>query len=126
MAPRQIHDVRKRRPLSPDRRQRLDDIKRAMRLQIALAELHEMLGVTSLGSGGAVDLMGGGFALGAGAHDRRRGADRRVLPIEVTAAEALLGDLRPRRVGWRALAARRMLVSWLRRSSNSTATSSGS
>jgi hypothetical protein len=29
MAPRQIHDVRKRRPLSPEGRQRVDDIKRA-------------------------------------------------------------------------------------------------
>jgi hypothetical protein len=45
MAPRQIHDVRKRRPLSPDGRQRVDDIKRAMGLQIALASSTRCVGL---------------------------------------------------------------------------------
>lgn len=46
MATRHINDIRKRRPLSPEGRKRVDDIKRAMRLEIALAELREMRGVT--------------------------------------------------------------------------------
>jgi hypothetical protein len=46
MPTRHIDDIRKRRPLSPEGRKRVDDIKRAMRLEIALAELREMRGVT--------------------------------------------------------------------------------
>ncbi len=46
MATRRIDDIRKRRPLSPEGRKRVDDITRAMELEIALAELREMRGVT--------------------------------------------------------------------------------
>jgi DNA-binding XRE family transcriptional regulator len=46
MATRRIDDIRKRRPLSPEGRKHVDDIKRAMQLEIALAELREMRGVT--------------------------------------------------------------------------------
>ena len=46
MATRPIDDIRKRRPLSPEGRARVDQIKRAMQLEIALAELREMRGAT--------------------------------------------------------------------------------
>jgi len=46
MATRHIDDIRKRRPLSPDGHQRVEEIKRAMQLEIALAELREMRGAT--------------------------------------------------------------------------------
>jgi DNA-binding XRE family transcriptional regulator len=46
MATRHIDDIRKRRSLSSVGRKRVDDIKRAMQLEIALAELREMRGVT--------------------------------------------------------------------------------
>jgi DNA-binding XRE family transcriptional regulator len=43
---RHIDEIRKRRPLSPDARKRVDTIKRAMQLEIALSELREMRGVS--------------------------------------------------------------------------------
>lgn len=43
---RNINQVRKRRPLSDDGRRRVDVIKRAMQLEIALAELREMRGIS--------------------------------------------------------------------------------
>jgi DNA-binding XRE family transcriptional regulator len=46
MATRHIDDIRKRRPLSSDGHQRVEEIKRAMQLEIALAELREMRGAT--------------------------------------------------------------------------------
>jgi transcriptional regulator with XRE-family HTH domain len=41
-----LDDIRKRRPLTPEARQRVEKIKRAMRLEIALAELRERRGVS--------------------------------------------------------------------------------
>ena len=41
-----LTDIRRRRPLDPDARQRVDTIKRAMRLEVALSELREMRGVS--------------------------------------------------------------------------------
>jgi transcriptional regulator len=46
MASRSLKDIRAKRPLSPDARKRVDDIKRAMQLEIALAELRELRGAT--------------------------------------------------------------------------------
>jgi DNA-binding XRE family transcriptional regulator len=39
-----LNDIRAKRPLSPDARKRVEDIKRAMQLEIALAELRELRG----------------------------------------------------------------------------------
>ncbi len=44
MATRPIDEIRKRRPLTPERRARVDQIKRAMQLEIALAELRRSQG----------------------------------------------------------------------------------
>ena len=41
-----LDDIRKRRPLDADARKRVDTIKRAMRLEVALSELREMRGVS--------------------------------------------------------------------------------
>ncbi len=41
-----LDDVRRRRPLDPDARKRVDTIKRAMRLEVALSELREMRGIS--------------------------------------------------------------------------------
>jgi transcriptional regulator with XRE-family HTH domain len=41
-----LDDIRKRRPLTPEARERVAKIKRAMRLEIALAELRERRGVS--------------------------------------------------------------------------------
>jgi DNA-binding XRE family transcriptional regulator len=41
-----LTDIRRHRPLDPDARQRVDAIKRAMRLEVALSELREMRGVS--------------------------------------------------------------------------------
>ena len=46
MATRSLKDIRAKRPLSPDARKRVDDIKRAMQLEIALTELRELRGAT--------------------------------------------------------------------------------
>ena len=46
MATRSLNDIRAKRPLSPDARKRVDDIKRAMQLEIALVELRELRGAT--------------------------------------------------------------------------------
>jgi DNA-binding XRE family transcriptional regulator len=46
MATRSIKDIRAKRPLDPDARRRIDEIKRAMQLEIALAELRELRGAT--------------------------------------------------------------------------------
>ena len=46
MATRSLNDIRAKRPLSPDARKRVDEIKRAMQLEIALAELRELRGAT--------------------------------------------------------------------------------
>ena len=46
MATRSLNDIRAKRPLSPGARKRVDDIKRAMQLEIALAELRELRGAT--------------------------------------------------------------------------------
>ena len=46
MATRSLNDIRAERPLSTDDRKRVDDIKRAMQLEIALAELRELRGAT--------------------------------------------------------------------------------
>jgi DNA-binding XRE family transcriptional regulator len=46
MATRSLNDIRAKRPLSADARKRVDDIKRAMQLEIALAELRELRGAT--------------------------------------------------------------------------------
>jgi DNA-binding XRE family transcriptional regulator len=46
MATRSIDDIRKRRPLDTKARERVDAIKRAMRLEIALSELREMRGMS--------------------------------------------------------------------------------
>jgi len=43
---RTLNDIRAKRPLSPDARKRVDDIKRAMQLEIALAELRELRGAS--------------------------------------------------------------------------------
>jgi DNA-binding XRE family transcriptional regulator len=43
---RTLNDIRAERPLSPDARKRVDDIKRAMQLEIALAELRELRGAS--------------------------------------------------------------------------------
>jgi transcriptional regulator with XRE-family HTH domain len=41
-----LDDIRKRRPLTPEARERVEKLKRAMRLEIALAELRERRGVS--------------------------------------------------------------------------------
>jgi transcriptional regulator len=46
MSARHIDDIRKRRPLDKDTRRQVDTIKRAMQLDIALAELRELRGVS--------------------------------------------------------------------------------
>jgi DNA-binding XRE family transcriptional regulator len=46
MATRSLNDIRAKRPLSSDARKRVEDIKRAMQLEIALAELRELRGAT--------------------------------------------------------------------------------
>jgi transcriptional regulator len=46
MAPHSLNDIRAKRPLTPDARKRVDDIKRAMQLEIALAELRELRGAS--------------------------------------------------------------------------------
>lgn len=46
MAPRHIDELRKRRPLPAKGRERVDKIKRAMQLEIALADLRETRGVS--------------------------------------------------------------------------------
>jgi DNA-binding XRE family transcriptional regulator len=43
---RTLNDIRAKRPLSPDARKRVDQIKRAMQLEIALAELRELRGAS--------------------------------------------------------------------------------
>jgi DNA-binding XRE family transcriptional regulator len=43
---RTLNDIRAKRPLSSDARKRVDDIKRAMQLEIALAELRELRGAS--------------------------------------------------------------------------------
>jgi DNA-binding XRE family transcriptional regulator len=46
MASRTLNDIRAKRPLSADDRKRVDLIKRAMQLEIALGELRELRGAT--------------------------------------------------------------------------------
>ena len=46
MPARHIDDIRKRRPLDKDARRQVDTLKRAMQLDIALAELRELRGVS--------------------------------------------------------------------------------
>jgi DNA-binding XRE family transcriptional regulator len=46
MPARHVDEIRRRRPLSKDARQRVDKIKRAMQLEISLAELREARGVS--------------------------------------------------------------------------------
>lgn len=46
MPARHIDEIRRRRPLSKDARQRVDKIKRAMQLEVSLAELREARGVS--------------------------------------------------------------------------------
>jgi DNA-binding XRE family transcriptional regulator len=46
VSPRTLDDIRAKRPLSPDARERVDELKRAMQLEIALAELRELRGAT--------------------------------------------------------------------------------
>jgi predicted transcriptional regulator len=46
---RHLDEIRKRRPLDDDARARVDVTKRAMRLQIALAELREGRGMSQAG-----------------------------------------------------------------------------
>lgn len=41
-----VNEIRKRRPLDDEGRRQVDAMKRAMRLEIALAELREMRGVS--------------------------------------------------------------------------------
>lgn len=41
-----LDDIRKRRPLDTDARKRVDTIRRAMRLEVALSELREKRGVS--------------------------------------------------------------------------------
>jgi transcriptional regulator with XRE-family HTH domain len=43
---RTLNDIRAKRPLSPDARERVDQIKRAMQLEIALQELRELRGAS--------------------------------------------------------------------------------
>lgn len=43
---RTLNDIRTKRPLSPDARNRVDQIKRAMQLEIALAQLRELRGAS--------------------------------------------------------------------------------
>ncbi len=46
MSPRTLDDIRAKRPLSPDARKRVDEVKRVMQLEIALVELRELRGAT--------------------------------------------------------------------------------
>jgi transcriptional regulator with XRE-family HTH domain len=46
MPARHIDEIRKRRPLDAGARERVDALKRAMQLQVALAELRELRGVS--------------------------------------------------------------------------------
>ena len=46
MPARHIDDIRERRPLDTEARQQVDTLKRAMQLDIALAELRELRGVS--------------------------------------------------------------------------------
>jgi len=43
---RTLNDIRAKRPLTPDARKRVEDIKRAMQLEIALVELRELRGAS--------------------------------------------------------------------------------
>jgi transcriptional regulator with XRE-family HTH domain len=43
---RTLNDIRAKRPLSPDARTRVDQIQRAMQLEIALHELRELRGAS--------------------------------------------------------------------------------
>lgn len=44
--PRDLNDIRKHRPLSAEARERVESIKRAMRLEVALAQLREQRGLS--------------------------------------------------------------------------------
>lgn len=44
-----LDDIRRHRPLDPEARARVDATKRAMRLQVALAELREARGMSQAG-----------------------------------------------------------------------------
>jgi transcriptional regulator len=46
MATRSLNEIRAKRPLSPDARNRVSDIRRAMQLEIALVELRELRGAS--------------------------------------------------------------------------------
>ncbi len=46
---RHVDEIRKRRPLDDDARARVEATKRAMRLQVALAELREARGMSQAG-----------------------------------------------------------------------------
>lgn len=46
MVSRALNDIRAKRPLAPEARERVDDIKRAMQLEIALVELRELRGAS--------------------------------------------------------------------------------
>ena len=46
MPPRHIDEIRKRRPLDAEGRKRVDEMKRAMTLQVALVELREQRGLS--------------------------------------------------------------------------------
>jgi transcriptional regulator with XRE-family HTH domain len=50
-----LDDIRKRRPITPDARERIENIKRAMRLETALVELRERRGVTQTAVAEALD-----------------------------------------------------------------------
>jgi predicted transcriptional regulator len=49
---RHVDEIRKRRPLDDDARSRVETTKRAMRLQVALAELREARGMSQAGVAG--------------------------------------------------------------------------
>jgi transcriptional regulator len=46
MGHRTLDDIRAKRPLTPDARKRVDEIKRTMQLEIALVELREARGAS--------------------------------------------------------------------------------
>jgi transcriptional regulator with XRE-family HTH domain len=50
-----LDDIRERRALTPEARERVDKIKRAMRLEIALAELRERRGVSQTAVAAALE-----------------------------------------------------------------------
>jgi hypothetical protein len=60
MPARHIDDIRKRRPLDKDARQRVETFKRAMQLDIALAELRELRGVSQADVAERLDVALGG------------------------------------------------------------------